>query len=120
MHRFKNNKIIIVISLVFIIFISNTMLNKYYYSKFTPSKWLNNESKRVLMVDDMLENYKIKKMNKTDILDLLGKPTIIEKMNNNIMYYLGDERSFVSVDSELLVVYFNEKDECIKYEIITD
>ncbi|MGH4121668.1 MAG: hypothetical protein ACREV6_01825 [Clostridium sp.] len=121
MHKFKKSSlVIIIISISAILFLSNLGLNKYYYSKFTPSKWVRYEKKRILMVDNLLKNNKLKEKNKEDILTLLGKPTKSEKTSNSIMYYLGSERSLISVDSESLFIYFDEKEKCIKSEIIID
>ncbi|MBU3146931.1 hypothetical protein [Clostridium sp. CF012] len=121
MNKFKKSSLLItIISTLAFLFLSNLGLNKYYYSKFTSSKWVRYENKRVLMVDNLLKDNKLEEKNKEDILTLLGKPTKSEKTSNTIIYYLGSERSLISVDSESLFIYFDKKEKCIKSEIIID
>jgi len=38
----------------------------------------------------------------------------------DVIYRLGDERGFLSVDSEWLLVWFNDHGETVKYEVWTD
>ena len=93
-----------------------------YKSSFTAEKWLNSETEKVYMVDDLLNDYDIKEMTKDEVIFLLGTPTTTEyfKDDNNIVYYLGNERGLISIDSEWLVIDFDESEKVSKYEIITD
>lgn len=93
-----------------------------YKSSFTAEKWLNSDTEKVYMVDDLLEDYDIKEMTKDEVIFLLGTPTTTEyfKVDNNIVYYLGNERGLISIDSEWLVIDFDESEKVSKYEIITD
>jgi outer membrane protein assembly factor BamE (lipoprotein component of BamABCDE complex) len=74
------------------------------------------------MVDDLLNEYKLVGKTKDGVSTLLGTPTATEyfKNENNIVYYLGDERGLISIDSEWLVISFNSNQKVIKYEIHTD
>ena len=93
-----------------------------YKSSFTAEKWLNGDTEKVYMVDDLLNDYDIKEMTKDEVISLLGTPTTTEyfKVDNNIVYYLGNERGLISIDSEWLVIDFDESEKVSKYEIITD
>ena len=93
-----------------------------YKSSFTAEKWLNSDTEKVYMVDDLLNDYDIREMTKDEVISLLGTPTTTEyfKDDNNIVYYLGDERGLISIDSEWLVIDFDESEKVSKYEIITD
>jgi outer membrane protein assembly factor BamE (lipoprotein component of BamABCDE complex) len=83
---------------------------------------LNYPAERVCMVDDLLNEYKLVGKTKDGVSTLLGTPTATEyfKNENNIVYYLGDERELISIDSEWLVISFNSNQKVIKYEIHTD
>ncbi|WP_158280043.1 hypothetical protein [Keratinibaculum paraultunense] len=91
-------------------------------SKFNYEKWIGKQDKRVWMVDDLLEKHKILNMSKDDIIKLLGKPSDTQyfKEVDNIVYYLGAERGLVRIDSEWLVIWFDEKDIAIDIKIMRD
>lgn len=93
-----------------------------YKSHFTTEKWLNNESSRVYMVDDLLERYDFNEMTKVEVTKLLGTPpeTNYFKEFDNIVYYLGDERGLISIDSEWLIVEFYENQKVKAYGIVRD
>ncbi|MED4531245.1 outer membrane protein assembly factor BamE domain-containing protein [Metabacillus fastidiosus] len=93
-----------------------------YKSMFTTEKWLNNISGRVYMVDDLLNDYDLNGKTKKEVTNLLGTPTETEyfKTENNIVYYLGDERGLISIDSEWLVIEFDDNEKVKKYMVVTD
>lgn len=86
-------------------------------SNFTNEKWLNHPGERVNIVDDFLNDYELKGMPKDEVTALLGMPTVTE--DNKIVYYLGGERGFISIDSEWLVISFNSSGAVETYEIET-
>lgn len=61
-------------------------------------------------------------MNKEEVFELLGEPTETAyfKEPNNIVYYLGPERGFMSIDSEWLVIWLDEQDRVVEYKILRD
>lgn len=93
-----------------------------YKANFTIEKWWNNQSSRVYMVDNLLKNYKFKEMTKDEITGLLGTPpeTNYFKDKDNIVYYLGDERGLISIDSEWLIFDFDENGKVKSYEVRRD
>lgn len=93
-----------------------------YKSIFTTEKWLHSNQERVYMVDDLLNDYEIKEMTKDEVISLLGTPSETEyfKSDNNIVYYLGYERGLISIDSEWLVIYFDDNEVVEKYRVLTD
>lgn len=92
------------------------------HSTFTQEKWLNDYEQRVRIVGDLLSRYQLKKMTKSEIIQLLGEPTETEYFAepNNIVYYLGPERGFISIDSEWLVIWFDVQDRVTKFKILRD
>ena len=93
-----------------------------YKSNFSTERWLNEPDERVYMIDNLLKQYKLKGMKSEVVNNLLGSPTQTEyfKEDNNIVYYLGDERGLIRIDSEWLILFFNDKNEVIKYSLKTD
>ncbi|MBT2636663.1 hypothetical protein [Bacillus sp. ISL-39] len=90
--------------------------------EFNQEKWINKPAERVGMVDSMLSEVELKGKTKSEIIKLLGEEDerAYFKEPNNIVYYLGDERGFMSIDSEWLVIWFDDKDRVTDYEIKTD
>ncbi|SFA99914.1 MULTISPECIES: hypothetical protein [unclassified Bacillus (in: firmicutes)] len=91
-------------------------------NQFNQEKWLNKPAERVNMVDSMLSEVRLRGKSKTEIIKLLGEEEekVYFKELNNLVYYLGDERGFMSIDSEWLVIWFDDKDKVTDYEIKTD
>jgi hypothetical protein len=62
---------------------------------------------RLMMVDDLLSRYKIVGMSRNEIDQLLGVPTPTMYFKDyDYVYWLGPERSYISVDSEWLGIRF--------------
>ncbi|KAA0763690.1 hypothetical protein [Bacillus sp. SH5-2] len=93
-----------------------------YTSKFNQDRWLNYAEKRVHMVDDLLQKYKLIGKSNEEIIKLLGAPT--ETRNGEVgattSYYLGNERGFISIDSERLVLQFDNDGNVIEYKVQRD
>lgn len=87
-------------------------------SRFSVDRWAIKADDRVYIVDDLLNNHKLKGMKKKEVHDLLGSPDNVT--DNNLIYYLGTERGLVRIDSELLVIQFNDKNVVTNYSITKD
>ena len=65
----------------------------------------------------------IKGKSKAEIVGLLGKGLDTEyfkSMGRDFIYILGPERSYISVDSEWLLLWFDKKNMLVKFKITTD
>ncbi|MGN4424923.1 hypothetical protein ACTFQN_13875 [Bacillus cereus group sp. MYBK30-1] len=93
-----------------------------YTSNFNQNRWLNYEEKRVHMVDDLLQQYKLIGKSNDEIIKLLGAPTETRSLEEGItaLYYLGNERGFISIDSECLVLQFDRDGRVIDYKVQRD
>lgn len=93
-----------------------------YKTNFTTGKWIENMSGRVDMVDDLLSTYDLTGKTKSEVMTLLGQPTDTEyfKSEKNIVYYLGNERGIISIDSEWLVIDFDNSEKVQDYDVRTD
>ncbi|WP_342488715.1 hypothetical protein MKX67_20875 [Cytobacillus sp. FSL W7-1323] len=91
------------------------------HAKFNEMDWRNNPHKRVGMIDDLLNTYDLKNRHYNEVIEKLGTPTenTYFKSDNNIVYYLGNERSIISIDSEWLIITFKEN-RVANYELKTD
>lgn len=91
-------------------------------SKFTSEKWNENISERVYMVDDLLDTYDLNGMSKSKVIALLGAPNEETSFSSeeNAVYYLGNERGWISIDSEWLIIEFDSSNKVKNYFITTD
>lgn len=93
-----------------------------YKSSFNTERWLSSISERVYMVDDLLSSNDLKGKSKSEVFELLGTPTETEyfRTETNIVYYLGNERGLIPIDSEWLVIDFDEGERVVNYSVRTD
>jgi hypothetical protein len=78
-------------------------------------------SERQKMLIDVLKL--IHNKPKSEIIILLGSGSDSEYFKSSgrdLLYILGPERSYISIDSEWLLLWFDENNILIKYEIRTD
>ena len=93
-----------------------------YTSKFNQNRWLNHADKRVHMVDDLLQKYKLKGKSNEEITQLLGAPTETRSGGEGVitLYYLGTERDFIPIDSEQLILQFDRDGKVMEYTVHKD
>lgn len=96
-------------------------VNKYT-SNFNQERWLKFEDKRVHMVDDLMKEHKLIGKSNEEITKLLGAPMETRSWEEGIttLYYLGNERGFISIDSECLVLQFDKDGRVIEYKVQRD
>lgn len=78
-----------------------------YSQRFDQERWLEMEYDRNYMLDDLLEKYQLKGMKKDKIIDMLGQPvkdSPFGQSDNEIVYRLGRNRSFLGIDNDWLVI----------------
>ena len=76
---------------------------------------------RIRMIDDLLKKYSFQGMSREEVVNMLGEPDkTLHFKEWDMVYWLGPERSFISVDSEWFVLRLNEKKEVTEYRIVTD
>lgn len=93
-----------------------------YTSKFNQNRWLNHANKRVHMVDDLLQKYKLIGKSNEEITQLLGAPTETRSGEEGVitLYYLGTERGFIPIDSEQLILQFDRDGKVMEYTVHKD
>jgi outer membrane protein assembly factor BamE (lipoprotein component of BamABCDE complex) len=76
---------------------------------------------RLEMADDLIAHDKLNGMTRVEVVNLLGEPTKTNKFKDwDLVYWLGQERSFIPIDSEWLVVYFDANGLVRDYRIVKD
>lgn len=91
-------------------------------SKFLTDKWTAAPHERIWMVDDLLTQYDFTGMDVLSLKSILGSETDTSYFEapRRLVYYLGDERGFISIDSEWLVFDVNEEGLVTNVNIMRD
>ena len=71
----KKQMLGVIVALIPLIVCTVQLSVNEYTSKFNQNRWLNHADKRVHMVDDLLQKYKLKGKSNEEITQLLGAPT---------------------------------------------
>lgn len=89
---------------------------------FDQDRWFAEPEERSEMAGHLLSEGNLKGMSRAEITALLGEQEedAYFQEENNFVYYLGAERGFPSVDSEWLVIWFDEGNRVKDFEITTD
>lgn len=93
---------------------------------FDSSVWKSSLSKdsdplRLRMVDDLLRRYQFRGMHEHDVIALLGKPPKTNYFADyQLVYWLGPERGFISIDSEWLAVRIGPDQRVAEARIVHD
>lgn len=99
---------------------SPTRLTKVDYLQL----WISGVSKdypRLTMVDDLLSRKNLRNMTKSEVIELLGEPPPTDYFEEyDLVYRLGPERGFMSIDSEWLVIRFGKDNKVADYEVMRD
>ncbi|MGA9770758.1 MAG: hypothetical protein WBV94_17080 [Blastocatellia bacterium] len=100
---------------------------RYNRTSFDSAKWqdkalIKSENPiRIRMIDDLLKRYSFQGMSREEVANILGEPDKTAFFKEwDMVYWLGPERGFISVDSEWLVLRLNEKKEVSEYRIARD
>lgn len=108
----------LIISISMVSFLFYKYSPDYENRAFNSTEWKSNPEIRGEMVDDLLDNV-IKNKNREEIIQLLGNETEGSNPNNNVLvYYIGPERGFISIDGAFLYLYF-ENNKLTKKQIIS-
>lgn len=76
---------------------------------------------RLRMVDDLLRRHRLCGMREDELIALLGKPPKTDYFSDyQLVYWLGPERGFISIDSEWLAVRIGPDQRVIDARIVRD
>lgn len=76
---------------------------------------------RLDMADRLVARRTLSGMTRAEVIELLGEPTKTAKFGDwDLVYWLGPERMFFSIDSEWLVIRFNADGVVTESHIVRD
>ena len=76
---------------------------------------------RIRMVDDLLRRHSFRGMTRDQVTGIIGEPDKTEYFKNwDLVYWLGPERGFMSIDSEWLVFRLNGQKKVTEFRIVRD
>jgi hypothetical protein len=92
---------------------------------FDPIEWQDQRSitngVRILMVDDLLRRHSFKGMAREQVTAIIGQPTKTEYFKDwGMVYWLGPERGYISIDSEWLVFRLDNQNKVTKVRVARD
>jgi len=95
--------------------------------RFTSAKWMDSTAAfsskaiRGCLVDDLLRSHELRGLSRTDIVALIGEPQKTDYFRDyDLVYWLGPERGFISIDSEWLVMRLDSLGRVSEYRLVTD
>lgn len=76
---------------------------------------------RLRMVDDLLRRHPLRGMTRAQVVALLGEPRPTRYFREyDLVYWLGPERGWLSMDSEWLVVRLDSRGRVAEYRVVRD
>jgi hypothetical protein len=73
------------------------------------------------MVDDLLRKYQFSGMARQEVTNIIGEPDKTEYFKDwDMVYWLGPERGFISIDSEWLVFRLDSQKKVKEFKIVSD
>ena len=82
-------------------------------------KWQDPVRQR--MVDDLLRRHRLVGMTRERVVELLGESDTTDYFRDwDLVYWLGMERSWISIDSEWLVLRLNAQSAVTEARLVTD
>jgi YD repeat-containing protein len=79
------------------------------------------EAVRIRMVNNLLSRYELKGLSREEVVRLLGEPDDTASFREwDMVYWLGPERGFISIDSEWLVLRLDEQGRVTECRIVSD
>ena len=76
---------------------------------------------RQKMADRLIARHTLQSKTRVEVVDLLGEPDSSGYFREwDLVYWLGDERGFISIDSEWLVLRLGFDGRVAEYRLVTD
>jgi hypothetical protein len=76
---------------------------------------------RIRMVDDLLRRHRFGGMTREQVAAIVGQPDKTDYFRDwDMVYWLGPERGFISIDSEWLVFRLDSQKKVTDFRIVTD
>ena len=99
----------------------------WWGTQFSPEAWQRNERRvltgapRIDMVNDLLSEHALVGRTHSEAVALLGEPEDTDYFADfDMVYWLGPERGFISIDSEWLVLRLGEDGRVTERRVVSD
>jgi hypothetical protein len=106
-------------------FFADSISERWNRQEFSLTAWqapYNHASTvRIRMVDDLLNSHNFRGMTREQVIAIVGEPDKTEYFRDfDMIYWLGSERGFMSIDSEWLVFRLDDQNRVLEYKIVRD
>jgi hypothetical protein len=103
----------------------DSIRERWNRQRFDSAAWQSVQSRtntvRIRMVDDLMRRHNLRGMARDQVTAILGDPDKTEYFREwDLVYWLGPERRFISVDSEWLVFRIDGQKKVTDYRIVRD
>lgn len=115
-----------VVGASFWLFLGDSIRERLSRQRFDPVAWKTDERNftnavRIRMVDDLLRRHTFRGMTRDQVTGIIGEPDKTEYFKDwDMVYWLGPERRFISIDSEWLVFRLDGQKKVTDYRIVRD
>jgi len=107
-------------------FFGDSIRERLSRQRFDEGAWKASEGNgtnpvRIRMVDDLLSRHSFLGMTRDQVTGIIGDPDKTDYSEDwNMVYWLGPERGFMSIDSEWLVFQWDGQKKVTGYRIVRD
>ena len=123
--------VVAIASLLFLFYLMLGDSGEYVQRPYEKQEWLHGTSRtqmrfpRLGMADYLIEHRMLHGLGKREVIEMLGATDgediqWSEKDNFDLLYWLGPERGFMSVDSEWLAIKFDGSGKVAEYKLVRD
>lgn len=107
------------------LFYGHNIRDRLSREPFDPAAWRSAttlaDPARIRMVDDLLRRHDLQGMTRDEVAALIGEPDETNYFRDwDMVYWLGPERGFMSIDSEWLVLRLDEEMQITEVRIARD
>ncbi len=108
------------------LFFGDSIRERLSRQRFDPVAWKTDDRSytnavRIRMVDDLLQRHSFRGMTREQVVALVGEPDKTEYFKEwDLVYWLGPEHGFISMDSEWLVFHLDSQKKVTDLRIVGD
>ncbi|UPU34302.1 outer membrane protein assembly factor BamE [Geomonas paludis] len=115
----------VVVGAVFWFLFGDSIQERLNRREFDSTEWKNPKNVtyniRIRMVNDLLRRHHLTGMSREQVIAIIGEPDKTQYFKDwDMVYWLGPERGFLSVDSEWLVMRFNSQKKVSEVKVVRD
>jgi hypothetical protein len=124
----RKSRFYIILAVSLLGFVGSIVIIWFWYfrsQKFDPVIWQDQtqiqSGIRLRMADQLISNQTLINLTRAEVIKQLGNPASTVYFKDwDMVYYLGDERGFMGIDSEWLVIRLDVNERVRDYKILRD